>query len=110
MSRTRPGDIKSLIDTNEVQSMMRLIELYMKMKTSRGSQLRDLTKIIMPVRGEIDEAEKAIREIQKRKEHVDNSGDGNSRQRRPMRSKPQRCNGLKERLSVTSLKLTWTPQ
>ena len=62
-------EIMSLIDNNEVKDD-ELIELYGE-KDSIESGVNDAEKDYYAARGEIDEVEKGIREIQRKKEHSD---------------------------------------
>jgi chromosome segregation protein len=88
-------EIKSLIDNNEIKDD-ELIELYGE-KEHIESGVNEAERDYYASRGEIDETEKAIREIQRRKEQSDNLLMDLKQAANEINL---RLNGIKERLSV----------
>ncbi|WP_092178313.1 chromosome segregation protein SMC [Cyclobacterium xiamenense] len=88
-------EIKSLIDNNEIKDE-ELIELYTE-KEQIELGVSEAEKGYYALRGEIDQAEKAIREIQQKKEQVDALI---MEFRQAANEINLKLNGLKERLSV----------
>lgn len=88
-------EVKSLLDNNEIKDD-ELIELYTE-KEQIEIGVNEAEKAYYACRGDIDEIEKALREIQKQKEHIDTIL---MELQQSLNEVKLKLSGMKERLSV----------